>query len=259
MYLLLDHKLAIVTGSTQGIGFAISKEFAENNGATVVLCSRSIDKAKRAAARINGKTFSARIDVTSNSSIEEFLAQVLSYHKYIDILVNNAGYPFDKKIWYRKFHQMTDSALDAILEVDLKGTVHMTRAFLPYMLRKTNRSRGNSCVIINIASTPALSGHDEGAPYTIAKAAVVAVTKHVALEYGNKKIRAYTLALGNIATDATYYSMTKRGKKKAISEPAMKRWGSPEEVAKVAACLGSESFSYATGNTIIVDGGKVIV
>ena len=104
-----------------------------------------------------------------------------------------------------------------------------------------------------------MSGQKEGAPYTIAKAAVVAVTKHIALEYGNQKIRAYTLALGNIATDATYYSMTKRGMKISTIEPAMKRWGSAVEVAKVAACLGSESFSYATGNTIIIDGGKVIV
>jgi 3-oxoacyl-[acyl-carrier protein] reductase len=104
-----------------------------------------------------------------------------------------------------------------------------------------------------------LSGQKEGAPYTIAKAAVIALTKHIALEYGNKKIRAYTLALGNIATDATYYAMTKRDRNKGVSEPAMKRWGSVEEVAKVAACLGSESFSYATGNTIIIDGGKVIV
>jgi 3-oxoacyl-[acyl-carrier protein] reductase len=177
----------------------------------------------------------------------------------IDTLVNSAGYKFDRAIWYKKYHQMTDRALDAILEVDLKGTIHMTRAFLPSMIRKTSRSGGATGVIINIASTPALSGQKEGAPYTIAKAAVIALTKHIALEYGNKKIRAYTLALGNIATDATYYAMTKRDRNKGVSEPAMKRWGSVEEVAKVAACLGSESFSYATGNTIIIDGGKVIV
>jgi 3-oxoacyl-[acyl-carrier protein] reductase len=253
MYLLLDHKLAIVTGSTQGIGFAISKEFAENNGATVVLCSRSIDKAKRAAARINGKTFSARIDVTSNSSIEEFLAQVLSYHKYIDILVNNAGYPFDKKIWYRKFHELNDTDLQRILEVDTKGSVRLAKAVVSSMLEC---QRGG--VIINISSTPAISGHFEGAPYTIAKAAVIALTKHIALEYGSKNIRAYTLTLGNIATAATYNSMSEEDRKRGAEETAMKRWGKPEEVAKVAACVASDYFSFATGNTIVIDGGSVL-
>jgi 3-oxoacyl-[acyl-carrier protein] reductase len=251
--LLLSNKVAIVTGSTQGIGFAISKEFAENNGATVILCSRSIDKAKRAAARINGKTFSARIDVTSNASIEQFLIQVLSCYKYIDILVNNAGYPFDKKIWYKKFHEVDDADLQRILEVDTKGSVRLAKAVITTMLES---HRGG--VIINISSTPAISGHFEGAPYTIAKAAVIALTKHIALEYGSKNIRAYTLGLGNIATEATYNSMSEEDRKRGAEETAMKRWGKPEEVAKVAACVASDYFSFATGNTIVIDGGGIL-
>jgi NAD(P)-dependent dehydrogenase (short-subunit alcohol dehydrogenase family) len=252
-------KVALVTGSSRGIGFAISKEFAENQGSTVLVCSRDINDAIRASQRIKGNTHAIQLDVTKEKDVRSIVKEVVADYGTIDILVNSAGYRFDKAIWYKKYHQMTDRALDAILEVDLKGTIHMTRAFLPSMIRKTSRSGRATGVIINIASTPALSGQKEGAPYTIAKAAVIALTKHIALEYGNKKIRAYTLALGNIATDATYYAMTKRDRNKAVSEPAMKRWGSVEEVAKVAACLGSESFSYATGNTIIIDGGKVIV
>ena len=255
----LVNKVALVTGSSSGIGFAISKEFAENQGATVLVCSRNINDAIRASQKIEGNTQAVELDVTSERDVRSVVKGAVLDHGGIDILVNSAGHRFENAIWYKRYHQMTDRALDSIMEVDLKGTIHMTRAFLPSMIRKINRFPGNSGVIINIASTPALSGQREGAPYTIAKAAVVAVTKHIALEYGNKKIRAYTLALGNIATDATYYSMTKRKRKRAISEPAMKRWGSAEEVAKVAACLGSESFSYATGNTIIIDGGKVIV
>ena len=255
----LVNKVALVTGSSSGIGFAISKEFAENQGAIVLVCSRNINDAIRASQKIEGNTQAVELDVTSERDVRSVVKGAVVDHGGIDILVNSAGHRFENAIWYKKYHQMTDRALNAIMEVDLKGTIHMTRAFLPSMIRKINRSPGTSGLIINIASTPALSGQREGAPYTIAKAAVVAVTKHIALEYGNKKIRAYTLALGNIATDATYYSMTKRGRKRATSEPAMKRWGSAEEVARVAACLGSESFSYATGNTIIIDGGKVIV
>lgn len=255
----LVNKVALVTGSSGGIGFAISKEFAENQGATVLVCSRNIHDAIRASQKIRGNTQAIELDVTNVRNVNSVVKRAVLDYGGIDILVNSAGHRFENGIWYKKYHHMTDSALDAILEVDLKGTVHMTRAFLPSMIKKTNRFRDNSCVIINIASTPAISGHNEGAPYTIAKAGVIAVTKHIALEYGNNRIRAYTLALGNIATDATYYSMSKGGRRKATTEPAMKRWGSPEEVARLAACLGSESFSYATGNTIIVDGGKIIV
>jgi NAD(P)-dependent dehydrogenase (short-subunit alcohol dehydrogenase family) len=77
--------------------------------------------------------------------------------------------------------------------------------------------------------------------------------------YGGKNIRAYTLALGNIATLATYYSMNENGRNKAAEEPSMKRWGRPEEVAKVAACIASDNFSFATGNTIVIDGGTVLL
>ncbi|HZD34981.1 MAG TPA: SDR family NAD(P)-dependent oxidoreductase [Nitrososphaeraceae archaeon] len=255
----LINKVALITGSSGGIGFAISKEFAENQGATVLLCSRDINNAIRISRRINGNTQPIELDVTNEKEVKSVVRGVISDHGGIDILVNSAGHRFENSIWYKKYHQMTDRSLDAILEVDLKGTIHMTRAFLPSMVRKTTRFSGTSGVIINVSSTPALSGQREGAPYTIAKAAVIAVTKHIALEYGKKRIRAYTLALGNIATDATFYSMTKGGRKQATSEPAMERWGTAEEVAKVAACLGSESFSYATGNTIIIDGGKVLV
>jgi 3-oxoacyl-[acyl-carrier protein] reductase len=257
--LALAGKIALVTGSSGGIGFAISKEFSENQGAIVLVCSRSIDKAIRASQRIKGNTCALKVDVTRENDVKSLVKRVISMHGGIDILVNNAGYRFDRSIWYKKYHQMKDHDLDAILEVDLKGTIRMTRAFLPSMIRKISRVRGTSGVIINISSTPVFSGHTEGAPYTIAKAAIVATTKHIALEYGNKRIRAYTLTLGNIATDATYSSMTKQGRNGAATESAMKRWGKPEEVAKVAACLASESFSFATGNTIIIDGGNVII
>ena len=78
------------------------------------------------------------------------------------------------------------------------------------------------------------------------------------MEYGGKNIRAYTMALGNIATLATYNSLTEADRNKAAEEPSMKRWGRPEEVGKVAACIASDNFSFATGNTIVIDGGTVL-
>jgi 3-oxoacyl-[acyl-carrier protein] reductase len=124
--------------------------------------------------------------------------------------------------------------------------------------KNNDAGNGNGGVIINIASTPAIAGYTKGAPYTIAKAANIALTKCIALEYGSNNIRSYTMALGNIATLATYNSMTEIDRNKAAEEPSMKRWGKPEEVAKVAACIASDNFSFTTGNTIVIDGGTVL-
>ena len=213
-------KVVVVTGSTRVIDFAISKEFAENNNAIVIVCSRSKQSAVKSAEEIKGKTFAAEIDVTNRSSIKRFLQQIVSDHERIDILINNAGYSFDRKIWYKKFHEVTDDEVDRIIEVDLKGSVRLSMAVLHSMLQN-NPEEG---VIINISSTPAIAGHIGGASYTIAKAANIALTKCIVLEYGDKNIRAYTLALDNIATLAKYYSMNENDRNKAAEEPSMRRW-----------------------------------
>jgi 3-oxoacyl-[acyl-carrier protein] reductase len=260
MSLLLKDKVAVVTGSTRGIGFAIAKEFAENNGATTIVCSRIKEQAERAIKQISsGKVFAAEIDVTSDSSVKKFMQQMLSKFEGIDILVNNAGYPFDNNIWYKRFHEGTDEELQKIMGVDIQGSVRLSRAVISSMIQKNiNKKNGGGGVIINMSSTPAIVGHTEGAPYTIAKAANIALTKCIAKEYGINGIRSYTLALGNIATMATYDSMTEVARKKAAEEPPMKRWGTPEEVAKIAASIAGDGFSFATGNTIVIDGGTVL-
>ena len=255
MWLSLKGKVAVVTGSTIGIDFAISKEFVENNDVTVIVCSRSKQSAVKSAEEIKGKTFAAEIDVTNRSSIKRFLQQIVSDHERIDILINNVGYPFDRKIWYKKFHEVIDYELDRIIEVDLKGSVHLSMTVLHSMLQNNLEE----WIIINISSTPAIAGHIEGASYTIAKAANIALTTCIVLEYGGKNIRVYTLVLDNIATLAKYYSMTENDRNKATEEPLMRRWGRPEEVAKVAACIASDNFSFATGNTIVIDGGTVLL
>ena len=219
MWLSLKGKVAVVTGSTIGIDFAISKEFVENNDVTVIVCSRSKQSAVKSAEEIKGKTFAAEIDVTNRSSIKRFLQQIISDHERIDILINNAGYSVDRKIWYKKFHEVTDDEVDRIIEVDLKGSMRLSMAVLHSMLQ----NNPEEWIIINISSTPAIAGHIEGASYTIAKAANIALTKCIVLEYSDKNIRAYTLALDNIATLAKYYSMNENDRNKAAEEPSMRR------------------------------------
>ncbi|MEO9295298.1 MAG: SDR family NAD(P)-dependent oxidoreductase [Nitrososphaera sp.] len=250
---LLKGRVAIVSGATRGIGYEIAKELAAR-GATVVVCSRDLKSAQAAAKKIGNNARAGRLDVSSAQSVKDLINTITKGgHGRIDILVNNAGYPFDRKTWYKKFHEVQDSEADAIIDVDLKGTYRLARAVIPAMIKK------GGGVIISISSTPAIAGHAEGSPYTLAKSAIIAMTKHIALEYGQRNIRAYTLALGNIATDATFNSMTEKERKAAGQENAMKRWGKPEEVARVAASIASDDFSFATGNTIVIDGGAVLL
>ena len=140
-----------------------------------------------------------------------------------------------------------------ILEVDLIGSFRITKEILKLMIKRRNG------VIINITSTPAISGHICGSPYSIAKAGLISLTKHIALEYGRYNIRSYSVALGDIDTDAMRRSLSKSEIVKAKNENTMKRLGRPEEVAKTIVCLAGGNFSFSTGNTIIIDGGKVII
>jgi 3-oxoacyl-[acyl-carrier protein] reductase len=255
---LLKDKIAIVTGASRGLGFEISKQLAKR-GATVIMCSRSMARADNSASRIEGKTYPERLDVTNAQGVAEFMRLVAERHKHIDILINNAGYPFDRMIWNKSFHEVAEEDLEKVINVDLKGTFRLSQAAIPFMIKNFSSSRGAGGVIINIASTPAIAGHMAGAPYSIAKSGVIAIAKHIALEYGDKNIRAYTLAPGNISTEATFASMTITERKKAAMENSMKRWGDPREVATIAASVASEDFAFATGNTIVIDGGTVML
>lgn len=292
----LKGKVVIVTGSSKGIGFEIAKEFSENKGAHVVVCSRSLEQSEMAAKKIKGSTLALEVDVTDESSINKFIEKVIEKFNKINVLVNNSGYPFDESIWNKQFHEGTTDELWKIIDVDLVGAVRLSRAVIPHMLKhkvnpstqnKIENKRGLSSdeqvielheletvflngeedidrtnsggIIITISSTPAISGRTGGFPYTIAKAGNISLTKCIAKEYGNSNIRAYSLALGNIATRATYEAVTQEVRIEAAQEAPMKRWGKPVEVAKVAACIADDNFSFATGNTIVIDGGTVLL
>ncbi|MDN5847045.1 MAG: SDR family oxidoreductase [Candidatus Nitrosocosmicus sp.] len=262
---LLD-KVAIVTGSSKGIGFEIAKEFS-GRGAIVIVCSRNLDQSKKAAAQIMGTTLALEVDVTNESNVKKFIKDVVNRYHKIDILVNNSGYPFDDTIWNKKIHEGSTDELEKIIRVDLIGSVRLCQAVLPVMMQtsiddqSSNITGGGGVggVIINISSTPAISGNIGGFPYSISKSGNITLTKCIAKEYSSFGIRAYTLALGNIATPATLDSMTEQIIVKAALESPMKRWGKPNEVAKVAASLADDNFSYVTGNTIVIDGGTVLI
>ena len=256
----LEDKIILISGSARGIGYEMAKYFAEICGSIVIVCSRHIENAKKVSKIIKGKTYALELDVTNINNIDDSIGEIIKKFGKIDILINNAGYRFDKELWYKKLHEIEIDHFMEIINVDLMGSIRLSKAVLSQMIKKNKLNNNKSGgVIINISSTPALSGHIEGSPYTIAKSGVIGLTKHIAREYGIYNIRAYTLALGNISTDATYYSMDEKHRSRAEEETSLKRWGSPDEVAKIASRIASDDFSYSTGNTIIIDGGTIMI
>lgn len=248
----LDGKIGIVTGGTGGLGLEIARELARN-GATVIVTSTKKSKLKEVCNLIDKDCYGFQLDVSKKKSLIGFIKNISKQFNNVDILINNAGFPFVRKIWFKNIHDISERELMNILEVDLIGSFRITKEILKLMIKRRNG------VIINITSTPAISGHICGSPYSIAKAGLISLTKHIALEYGRYNIRSYSVALGDIDTDAMRRSLSKSEIVKAKNENTMKRLGRPEEVAKTIVCLAGGNFSFSTGNTIIIDGGKVII
>jgi len=138
-----------------------------------------------------------------------------------------------------------------VFETDTLGSLYCTREALPLMM-----ARGAGGSIIYISSTPALEGF-QGTAYTVAKAATLGLMRDVAFGYGRHDIRANALALGNIATPATLDQTDPAVRDELIKDAPLRRWGTPEEVARAVLFLASDDSSYMTGQTLVIDGGMV--
>ena len=252
---LLD-KVAIITGASGGIGRAAALEFA-NEGADLVLHYMSNrESAKNLAEKIvsfGRKAIIAPVDFSdvkkAPGQVEDMVAQSIKTFGKIDILLNLAGYPARGE-WNKRFSELTLEDFFKPINADLFGSFLCSRAVAPYFLKQ---KRG---VIVNVSSTPALSGHNKGFAFTVAKAGVIGLTKALAFELA-PSVRVNTIALGNIETEwVTELSsedlMQERG------ENLLERFGTPEEVAKAMAFLCSDDSSFINGQTIVLDGGSTL-
>ena len=251
---LLSDKVAIVTGSTKGIGLSIAKIFSKH-GANVVVTSRSLDIAKNIVEDLSSygtDSMALKTDVSKTDSVTNLVKTVIDHYDKIDILINNAGYPLKNKYWNSSFESLNIDDYQHVLDVDLLGSIRCCMQIIPIMKKQKN---GN---IVNISSTPAITGYDKGMPYTIAKSSLLGLTKHLALEYGKFNIRVNSLALGNIRSSSTFDQLDKIEQEKLGNESSLRRWGEPKEVAKTCLMIVSDNFSFVTGQTIIIDGGTVM-
>jgi 3-oxoacyl-[acyl-carrier protein] reductase len=252
---LLNERIAVITGSTKGNGRAMADIYSEH-GANVVVTGRDQGEAQNVANDLSKQygtnSLGLKVDVTSITEVEDMVDKVLHKYGQIDVLVNNAGYPIKDNLWDVGFDQISDEALENVLNVDTEGTYRCCRKVLPLMVEKR---RG---VIINISSTPAVSGYIKGAPYTVAKAANLGITKHIAAEFGKYGIRCNAIAPGTIATQRNWERLTTEQRVDIVSSIPLGRAGKPEEVAGVALMLASDYCSFVSGQTIVVDGGETI-
>lgn len=246
---MLNGKNAVITGGTRGIGKAIALEFAENGANLAIIATKDNENAKNTIKELENIGVKAELfvcNIRNSQDVEKTSEEILKEFGKIDILVNNAGVTKDNLL-----PNLSVSDIDDVIDINLKGCMLMTRAFVRNFVR--NRS-GN---IINISSVVGLMGNKGQTNYAASKAGVVGFTKAVAKEYGRKNIRCNAIAPGYIATEMTD-ALTNEQKEEIQKQIPLCKLGSAEDVAKLAAFLADDASRYITGEVIKVDGGMYV-
>lgn len=247
----LSGKVALVTGAAQGIGQSIATLYSEN-GATVVFADIDLETAKRSAAAVkNGHAI--RMDVSSETEVEQAMGKVIADFGHLDIVVNNAGInTLRDRV---SIDQFPITEWDRIMKVDLTGLFMVSRLAARQMIQQ------KSGKIINVASVTGLVPLRLQSAYVAAKAGVVNLTKSMALELGPHGIHVNGIAPGSTVTAATrelFYGEDGEFKAQAaqlIAHIPLGRPGVPEEIAHAALFLAAPESSYITGHILTVDGG----
>jgi 3-oxoacyl-[acyl-carrier protein] reductase len=243
--LKLGGRVALVTGGAQGIGKAVALLLARN-GADIVVSDINLEKAEEAANEIKSigrKALAVKGDVANWNDVERMVEVILEKFAKIDILVNNAGITRDKLIL-----RMTEEDWDAVLDVNLKGTFHCTKAVVRHMAKQ------RSGKIVNIASVVGEMGNAGQANYSASKAGVIGLTKTIAREFAQRGININAIAPGYIETPMTEV-LPEKAKEELKKLIPMERLGKPEDVAEAVLFLVSEESNYITGQVLNVNGG----
>ncbi len=247
----LAGRTAVVTGGATGIGQAIARELSAL-GAAVVIGSRTRERGEAMAAELvgrGGRAMFVATDVTRSREVEALIAAAVETFGGLDVLVNNSGIEEPEGP-----EGPSEDGWDRLFDVNVKGPWLGCRAALPHLLR----SRG---VILNVASMAGLVGVANGVGYAATKAAIVSMTRSLALTYAEQGVRVNSVCPGPIMTDMTLAEWDlvgdhAEGRERALSVIPARRIGEPEEVAKLAAFLVSDDAAFITGANVPIDGGK---
>lgn len=246
----LEAKRALVTGSSRGIGAEIARLFARE-GARVAVNYRSskteADSVVRSIVHEGGKAVSVSCDVSDPVSVATMFRTIRRRFGGLDILVNNAGLA-DRSIWNVSLEETTLAMWRRVFDVDTFGTFNCSQGAAQLM------KHGGS--IVNVASTPALSGDAEGLVYASAKGAVLSMSRMLARMLA-PKIRVNCMLFGSFETDWLEW-LDKRQLRAYRSAIPLKRFGAPIDAARLALFLASDESSFITGQAIVADGGEVM-
>jgi len=241
----LGGKVAIITGSSRGIGKATAKLFV-NEGANVTITGKDPKRLEDAAKEI-GNVFSVSGDIRKESDVQNVVKKTLEKFGKIDILVNNAGiFPQIKLL-----HEISEKEWNEVIDVNLTGQFRFTKAVIPHMEK-------NGGCIINVSSDAGLKAFENFSAdaYTASKGALVLLTKAWAIEYAKYKIKVNCVCPGIVETDMTTpYLTTESERDMAAAEHPLGRIGTPDDVAQAILYFASEDSSWVTGAILPIDGG----
>jgi 3-oxoacyl-[acyl-carrier protein] reductase len=243
---VLSGKTALVTGSTRGIGRATALELARLGARVVINYRESADAAnavQQQVEQLGGTALALKADVGQSADVEALFAQITRVYGGVDVLVNNAGLTRDNLLL-----RVTEEDWEAVLATNLKSAYLCSKAAVRAML-KARWGR-----IINVSSMAGITGNAGQTNYAAAKAGVIAFTKSLAQEVGSRSITVNAVAPGLIETEMTAH-LDDASRKRLLDHVALRRAGTPEDVAGVIAFLCTPAADYVTGQVLVVDGG----
>ena len=240
----LNHKIAVVTGASRGIGKQIARDLIIS-GAKVALISRSEKELNIVSQEFSklGKTIPLPLDIKNIEDVKNAIKTIIDKWGKIDILVNNAGVTSDNLLI-----KMKESEWDHVIDINLKGTFNCIKSVIPHMLKK------RSGKIINITSVVGISGNAGQSNYCASKAGVIGLTKSIGKEYGVKGINVNAIAPGFIETDM----VQDIDSDSFIKNITLGRKGKPNDISTLVCFLSSNDGDYIANQVIKVDGGLTI-
>ncbi|HCB92418.1 MAG TPA: beta-ketoacyl-ACP reductase [Selenomonas sp.] len=247
--MLLEGKVALVTGASRGIGRAIALKLAAEGAKVAINFAGSTAKAEAVKTEIEehgGEAILVQASVADPAAVEDMIRKVIDAFGRIDILVNNAGIAKDGILI-----KMKDEDFDAVLNTNLKGVFYCTKAVAKLMMKQRYGR------IVNMSSVVGLIGNAGQTNYAAAKAGVIGFSKSAAKELAARGVTVNMVAPGFIDTDMTA-NLPEKVREATLEGIPMKKMGSPENIADAVAFLVSDNASYITGQVINVDGGMVM-
>ena len=245
----LTGKVALVTGASRGIGRAVALKLADAGAKVAINFAGNLEKAEEVKAEIEsrgGEAILVQGKVDNLEVVNAIVKKIVETWGTVDILINNAGINRDNLLL-----KMTETEFDEVIATNLKGVFNCTKAVTRIMMKQ------RSGKIVNMTSVVGLTGNAGQANYAAAKSGIIGFTKSVAKELAARGVNVNAIAPGFITTDMTA-KLPEKIKEESLNQIPLGKFGTPEDVANLAAFLVSEQAAYITGQVVNVDGGMAM-